>query len=165
MNWRTLTLLLALVLSMGFAGGCDRADAAGAPPEGWGAAELRIAQEYWGTTPTDCSTLTVEFDATDILSDGASGEATRPTGPGTPCLMRIARGMGVWAQCRVVVHEYGHWVGLRHSSDRHSVMYFEGPYWADVHGCDVLAGVTGPVRTRYAVRPHADRGTQNEQEG
>lgn len=89
------------------------------PPEGYGKAEIAIAREYWGTEPTNCVTQSIEFDA--AIQPNA-GEATIATEPGH-CFMRIAPGLGVYTQCRVVIHEYGHWLGLQHSAYKASIMH------------------------------------------
>lgn len=100
-----------------------RADAAyPPPPEGYGAAEVAIAREYWGTDPALCATQEITFDAAPTDNPGAWGEATIATEPG-PCIMRIAPALGVLNQCLTVVHEFGHWLGLQHSAYRASIMY------------------------------------------
>jgi matrixin len=40
-------------------------------------------------------------------------------------LMYVPPGLGLVKQCTVVVHEFGHWMGLGHSPDPHDVMYAE----------------------------------------
>ncbi len=37
--------------------------------------------------------------------------------------MKITRGMTRRMRCLVVVHEYGHWLGLNHSADRQNAMF------------------------------------------
>lgn len=107
-------VLIALLL------GCGRA-AAAPPPGGWGALELHIAQEYWGGATADlgCSSYSIEWDQT--LTPDRAGEATMPTGlPRVDCEMRISGGLSPRELCYVVIHEYGHWLGLNH--DRGGVM-------------------------------------------
>lgn len=95
-----------------------------APAEGWGAIELRIAQTYWGASPTHCASESIQFGVTQFaVEDGRAGEATLPTGAPTPCVMRIRAGLDIYTQCRVVVHEFGHWLGLGHDDNPHSIMY------------------------------------------
>lgn len=112
-------LICGLVLALLFLG-CARASAA-PPPEGWGALELRVAQEYWGATPNlGCSSYSVEWDAE--LAPDRAGEATMPTGQEgrVPCEMRIGPAETPRDLCYIVIHEYGHWLGLDH--DRGGVM-------------------------------------------
>ena len=70
-------------------------------------------------TPIDCSTESV---SSATLPGRELGEATVPSEI-EPCIMKISRGMTHRLRCLVVVHEYGHWLGLHHSSDRRNVMF------------------------------------------
>ena len=89
------------------------------PPEGWGAAEYAIAQQYWNT-PTTCDTMEVQFDAPVRDEVGVIAEGQNWLGH---CFMRIKAGLEILVQCQAVVHEYGHILGLEHSADERSVMY------------------------------------------
>ena len=81
------------------------------------------ASAYWqGAVPTDCSSETVSSVAKP--SGRVLGEATVSSPvESAPCTMEISRGMNHRMRCLVVVHEYGHWLGLRHSRDRENVMF------------------------------------------
>lgn len=100
---------------------------------------LRIAEKYWGTTPGGCSSY--EVNLVDDLDGGAVGRATQP-GPDERlnCTMRVARSLNPELKCAVVVHEYGHWLGLDHSADQESVMYVGGQ---DDHATPQLCGQAG----------------------
>lgn len=116
------TLLLAIALAAIGAG----AASAKAPPEGWGARDLQIAREYWHSPSAPlCATETAYFDQTPMtpLSDSWNGWATIPLAPRTNCVMYLRAGLGVFQQCRIAIHEYGHWLGLEHVDDPDSPMY------------------------------------------
>jgi len=128
--------------------------AAPPPPEGWGAAEFKMAQAYWGVeVPPLCETIEVAFDVP--LSPGTAGEATQPRFPGTHCWMLIARPLhGVYYQCLTVVHEFGHWMGLGHSADTSSPMAAVLNPTIYVRGCAKLSRgyVTRITHTRLRMR-------------
>lgn len=139
---RRLLIIAALLGLMALAGGADQAGARVAPPpQGWGAATLGVAQDYWGgaTPALGCATEAIEWDIPILSSPDTLGEATQPTHPGTACIMRIRAGLDVVTMCYVVVHEYGHWLGYSHSDDPYSVMYPYIRQRASVPGCDALA--------------------------
>lgn len=89
------------------------------PPEGWGAAEYTVAQQYWNTQPA-CDTMEIQFDAPVRDEVGVIAEGQNWLGH---CFMRIKAGLEILVQCQAVVHEYGHILGLEHSADEYSVMY------------------------------------------
>jgi hypothetical protein len=93
------------------------------PPEGWGAAFLNTAREYWGHEPTNCTSLSIEFDATSFETGDSGGEATEPETP-EACVMRVKH-LSAFGECEVTVHEYGHLLGYGHSTDPSSIMYPE----------------------------------------
>lgn len=114
---KRLAYVIVAVLLMALAGGSDRSSAMGV-----GEAELKIAHEFWHASPTNCTSLSVEFDALNMQLE-AAGEATQPEYP-QPCIMRIAPDLGVLDQCEAVVHEWGHWLGYGHSDNPRDVMYY-----------------------------------------
>jgi hypothetical protein len=106
------------------------------------ATEVAAAQAYWGNShPPLCSALAVIFEGTPSWNPSSAGEATRPTSPNTLCLMAVIPTDDAALRCRIIVHEYGHWLGLDHEpTDRLSPMYIDGPYWAPLPECDVFPG-------------------------
>jgi matrixin len=83
--------------------------------------DFDAASAFWGTAPTHCSTESV---LTRRMPHRVLGEATIPDPVVSgPCEMKITRGMTDRMRCLVVVHEYGHWLGLHHSSDRGDPMF------------------------------------------
>jgi hypothetical protein len=83
--------------------------------------DLDAAAAYWQAAPAHCSTESVTSMPLRgrVLGDGTVPD---PTQSG-PCVMEISTGMSRRLRCLVVVHEYGHWLGLGHSPDRHNVMF------------------------------------------
>jgi len=91
------------------------------PPEGWGAAELQVAQEYWGTaSPPKCASTTIVNEDDPLWNSAA---ATVPTQPGTNCQMWLPPNLSVYFGCRLEVHEYGHWMGEPWTTDPKSIMF------------------------------------------
>lgn len=103
-------------------------------------ADLAFAAEWWGRSPTGCSSYT-----TELVPDGsleAEGRATQPE-PGTvvPCVMQIEEPKPLALPCNtreVIVHEYGHWLGEGHSPDPVSIMY-EGESSGDICAAETTA--------------------------
>jgi hypothetical protein len=127
---------------------------AAAPPEGWGAAEVHVAEAYWGSgTALTCETVTMEFDASGLqntIHGEAMGEATQPGQREAECILRIAPATDIYSQCLAVVHEYGHLLGHGHSPDPTNVMYFEQRVTEqDVPGCHELAPRRYVTRITY----------------
>lgn len=88
------------------------------------AEDWAIAEAFWGRQPTQCTSL--EWGTP---RDGWGGESTIPT-PGwsgtcvfhlVPSSTQTKEGM-----CLIVLHEYGHLLGLGNNQDPASIMY-EGP--------------------------------------
>lgn len=146
---RRLTVILAVLAGL-IAPGLVSGAAPSPPPQGWGAAELQAAAEYWGvSSPPLCASTAVEFDAT--LPPEVVGRATVPTEAGTACEMQIvpaAVAGGLYFQCVTVVHEFGHWLGLEHSADVSSPMAAELNPTIHVRGCERLASVTKRTHKR-----------------
>lgn len=85
--------------------------------------DLDAAASYWQlTVPSQCSSEAVS--SVEALPGRVLGQATLtdPSQSG-PCTMEISRGMTHRLRCLVVVHEFGHWLGLGHSRDRDNVMF------------------------------------------
>ena len=83
--------------------------------------DLAAAAAYWQATPARCSPVSVFVGRTP---PHVLGEATLPDAVESgPCEMKISRGLSPRMRCLVVVHEYGHWLGYRHSRDRHDPMF------------------------------------------
>lgn len=85
--------------------------------------DFAYAAEWWGATPTGCSSLTREVVPT--LPGEVNGEATRPVAGAAPvpCIIVIREGMPSCERREVVLHEYGHLLGYGHSEDPADVMY------------------------------------------
>lgn len=103
------------------------------------AEDLTLAEAYWGTQPNRCASREIIVSAQSPVEgySGAAGYATNPHDytEAIPCVMWIREGLGVREQCLIVVHEYGHWLGLSHSNDPTSPMYVDGPWGARVGVC------------------------------
>jgi Matrixin len=84
--------------------------------------DLAAAASYWqGAVPAHCSSESI---SSAPMPGRVLGEATVPDLEQVePCMMKINRGMTERLRCLVVVHEYGHWLGLDHSADRKSPMF------------------------------------------
>lgn len=85
--------------------------------------DLDAAAAYWQqAVPSQCTSATISSVAK--LPGRVLGEATlSEPNQGSPCTMEISRGMTLRLRCLVVVHDFGHWLGLRHSHDRDDVMF------------------------------------------
>lgn len=94
--------------------------AAAAPAPATIQGDFAAAESYFHEeVPADCSTESVSAAK---LPGRELGEATVPSQI-EPCMMKISRGMTHRLRCLVVVHEFGHWLGLHHSADRSNVMF------------------------------------------
>jgi hypothetical protein len=95
---------------------------------------LIAAQSYWGVEyPPLC------YNGAIFLGDPGpedAGRATMPTRAGTACEMTIDPNSTPEERCRIGVHEFGHWLGLPHTSNPADVMYELGDWWAVVPPCE-----------------------------
>ena len=105
--------------------------ATASPPQGWGAASLEVAYEYWGTDqPPLCTSETIHWGEEPPQWGGvAKAAATAPLHP-EPCTMWIGNQGSAYTLCLVVVHEYSHWMGYQWGTDPKSVTY-DGEYVGD----------------------------------
>lgn len=85
-------------------------------------ADYELAQRYWGTTPSGCSSIEVGVLEPTEGNEETIGEATVPDEPG-PCTFKLATATFSYERCVLAIHEFGHLLGLEHSPDRTSVMY------------------------------------------
>jgi hypothetical protein len=116
----TATQAVTSKVSSVLAGGSADAAQIHAPTVEIGTA-LDVARSYWGTSPANCSSYRITV--VSHLSGPAIGEATQPTNFSVPCSMEVLSGLQPLKLCQVVVHEFGHWLGLGHSDDRLNVMF------------------------------------------
>jgi Matrixin len=86
------------------------------------AGDLDAAAAYWQqNAPARCSTQVAGYGK---LPSPVLGRATIPDPlESGPCEMTIELGLSRRLRCMTVVHEYGHWLGLEHSTNRRSPMY------------------------------------------
>lgn len=98
---------------------------------------LEAAQTYWGVEyPSHCSSARMLYGLPLSEEDAeVAATATLTQGPEEACEMTISPALSPEAQCRVVVHEFGHWRGFDHSTNPADVMYEGGPWWATVPEC------------------------------
>jgi hypothetical protein len=128
---RTLLLSLALLCAAtlaptAFASGGGPASRFAAASDSTVAAQ-RIAVEHWGVNPCGGNvSIAWTAQAADINAVAHWSSLVPDTGPAThrDCVITFnRRGTFSWAKfCTVVTHEYGHLIGLSHSSDPDDVM-------------------------------------------
>jgi hypothetical protein len=85
--------------------------------------DLAAAATYWQQpVAAHCSSESISSAA---MPGRVLGEATVPDleEQSEPCMMKINSGMTHRLRCLVVVHEYGHWLGLDHSTNRKNPMF------------------------------------------
>lgn len=81
--------------------------------------DLAAAAAYWEQTPPLC--ISEEVAEGIPRTPDAWGEGTQPIRP-AHCIMVVDAEVPEPYRCRVVVHEYGHWLGYGHSADEDSPM-------------------------------------------
>lgn len=98
---------------------------------------LKAAQAYWGVEyPSRCFDGELAY-GTPLSEEGEAMAATSTLAerPGEYCEMTVSPALGPEAQCRAVVHEFGHWRGFGHTTNPADVMYEGGPWWAVIPQC------------------------------
>lgn len=82
-------------------------------------AAYQQAEAFWQRQPTNCTSIAKEVG---VLAGGEDSWASVPSAPG-PCRIEVAPGLSPPWLCEVMTHEYGHLLGLGHSTDPADVMY------------------------------------------
>lgn len=129
------------------------------PVEGWGAASLRISQEYWGTTsPPLCTSTSIIWEQPPMWGPEHPAAATAPLSP-EPCIMWVdPTRFSVYWLCVVMVHEYSHWMGYQWGYDPNTIQYdgdAAGDAWNPpfIHRCFKLAYGTYNPSPHTVIRP------------
>lgn len=100
------------------------------PPGGWGAADLRAAEHYWGTnSPPNCATMKIEWGVVPPAWPEREAAAIFAAEPGMACEMWIGPGFDVYEQCVAVVHEYSHWMGYGWGEDPNQITFDGATGW------------------------------------
>lgn len=140
--------------------------------------DMQVARDYWDWQASPyCTTET--YEEREILWGGEAESPDDVFHP-TPCFMRVitigqlvdrvehllptepgwvpspteytARALEI--RCRVVVHEYGHWLGLGHSTDPLNPMFTPISFRAVIPGCEarMTEGAAPVVKKRHRPR-------------
>lgn len=118
-DWTAYVTLAVIGLVLIFSNAAHAAP----PPEGYGAAALKVAYRYWGTEqPPLCTSETIHWGEDPPMWPTRGAAATAPTQP-EACVMWVGKLKGVYDLCMTVVHEYSHWMGYQWGTDPRAMTY------------------------------------------
>lgn len=101
-------------------------------------AMLAVASAYWGAEAT-CPASSIEVVDGPLETGGEGGRAiVGGCLDPAPHRIELSGTFTAWTRCFLIVHEYGHLLGMQHSDDPASPMHatYAG---ARVPGCDAFA--------------------------